>query len=81
MLFYFKSDAGSAGERDWSADLGTVWEAKVEAVRTLGELLREDGPEFWANHPVQMTVADDEGLVLFRLDLGAHEAPCLGGNR
>ena len=80
MKFTFKSDAGPAGDREWSADLETVWAAKVEAVRTLGELLREDGPVFWANHPIQMLVSDDQGLALFRLDLGAHEAPCLGGN-
>lgn len=75
MKFKFKSDAGVDGTKAWSADLPTVRDAQIEAIKTLGELLREDGSEFWRDQEVSMTVSDAEGLVLFRLDLSAVIAP------
>lgn len=77
MIFRFESDAGVHGRRAWSADLGSVREAQVEAVRTLGELLSEDGSQFWLSEEVSMTVSDADGLSLFRLDLGSVKAPSL----
>ncbi|WP_409514890.1 DUF6894 family protein [Brevundimonas vesicularis] len=57
----------------WSSDLGSVRDAKIEAVRTLGELLSDDGPQFWDNHAVEMTVYGEAGSMLFRLNLAASE--------
>lgn len=71
MIFYFQSDAGVHGSQSWSAELATMREAQVEAIRTLGELLSEDGSQFWMEGAVSMTVSDADGLMLFRLDLGA----------
>lgn len=72
MKFVFTSDAG-ASSMTWSAELESLRDAKVEAVRTLGELLSDDGPQFWGNHAVQMTVCDERGSKLFRLNLVASE--------
>lgn len=77
MIFRFESDAGIHGCRSWSADLTTVREAQIEAIRTLGELLSEDGAEFWVNEEVSMTVSDEHGLILFRLDLSALRSAAL----
>ena len=77
MIFQFESDAGIHGCRKWSADLSSVREAQVEAIRTLGELLSEDGSQFWVAEDVSMTVSDVDGLTLFRLDLSAVRAPAL----
>jgi len=70
MKFVFTSDAGTSS-MTWSSDLVSVRDAKVEAVRTLGELLSDDGPQFWENHAVEMMVCDETGLKLFRLRLVA----------
>ena len=47
MIFHFQSDAGVHGSQSWSAELATMREAQVEAIRTPGELLSEDGSQFW----------------------------------
>ncbi|MET3780773.1 hypothetical protein ABIC32_001418 [Brevundimonas sp. 1080] len=70
MKFVFTSDAGISS-MTWSSDLASVRDAKIEAVRTLGELLSDDGPQFWKSHAVEMTVCDGTGLKLFRLKLVA----------
>jgi len=72
MKFVFTSDAG-ASSMTWSSDLDSLWDAKIEAVRTLGELLSDDGPQFWDHHAVEMTVCDERGARLFRLNLIANE--------
>ncbi len=72
MKFVFTSDAG-ASSMTWSSELGSVRDAKIEAVRTLGELLSDDGPQFWDSHAVEMTVCDEAGSKLFRLNLIASE--------
>lgn len=73
MKFVFTSDAGTSS-MTWSSDLESVRDAKIEAVRTLGELLSDDGPQFWESHAVEMTVSDETGLILFRLCLAASES-------
>lgn len=72
MKFVFTSGAG-ASSMTWSSELDSVRDAKIEAVRTLGELLRDDGPQFWDHHAVEMTVCDGSGSKLFRLSLVASE--------
>jgi hypothetical protein len=72
MKFVFTSGAG-ASSMTWSSELDSVRDAKIEAVRTLGELLRDDGPQFWDHHAVEMTVCDGSGARLFRLSLVASE--------
>lgn len=71
MIFRFESDAGVHGCQSWSAELATVRDAQIQAIRTLGELLSEDGSQFWVEEEVSMTVSDAGGLMLFRLNLGA----------
>ncbi len=66
----FTSDAGTS-TMTWSSDLESVRDAKIAAVRTLGELLSDDGPQFWESHAVEMTVCDETGSKLFRLKVVA----------
>jgi hypothetical protein len=66
QIFLFESDAGPGRTTRWSAELEDVRSAQVAAIRTLGELLADDGAEFWANEGVLMTVFDENGLMLFR---------------
>lgn len=75
MIFRFESDAGVHGRQCWSTELATVRDAQIQAIQTLGELLSEDGSQFWVEEEVSMTVSDEGGLILFRLDLGAVMAP------
>lgn len=80
MIFHFDSDAGIHGRQIWSAELATVRDAQIQAVQTLGELLSEDGSQFWVEEEVSMTVSDKDGVVLFRLDLGAIRSAAFPGD-
>ncbi len=64
----------------WYADLASLRAAQAEAVKVLGELLSEDGTQFWATDAASLTVSDDNGRLLFRLDLGAVLAPAIEGS-
>ncbi|MNS24336.1 hypothetical protein D3C86_1433480 [compost metagenome] len=70
QTYVFESNAGENPQK-WSSPLGSLREARIEAVKTLGELLRDDGSQFWETRAVSMTVSDEEGRPLFRLDLSA----------
>ncbi|WP_292037171.1 MULTISPECIES: DUF6894 family protein [unclassified Brevundimonas] len=68
QTFIFESDAGVGGQNfKWAAPLASIQDAQIEAVRTLGELLRDDGPMFWACEGARMTVSLVEGEPLFQL--------------
>lgn len=78
--FIFESDAGPHGCARWTTELRSVREAQIEAVKALGELLADDGSEFWKDEAVTMTVSDEKGTALFRLDLSARKATALRSN-
>lgn len=70
--FIFESDAGPEARRiRWESSLASVQEAQVEAVRTLGELLRDDGVVFWSSPEARMTVSSPQGEILFQLVLSS----------
>ncbi|MGH7021848.1 MAG: DUF6894 family protein [Brevundimonas sp.] len=74
--FVFESDAGPEGRRiRWESSLASVREAQVEAVRTLGELLRDDGVVFWSSPEARMTVSSPQGEILFQLVLSSMGTP------
>lgn len=74
--FLFESDAGPEGARfSWESSLASLQEARVEAVRTLGELLRDDGAAFWVSREARMTVSSPHGEILFQLVLSSITSP------
>lgn len=75
QIFLFESDAGADHAVRWACELEDVRTAQVEAVKTIGELLAQDGPAFWSREAASMTVSDENGLTLFRLDLTAVFGP------
>ena len=64
MILRFESDAGIRGRQRWSAELATVRDAQIQAIQTLGQLLSEDGSQFWVEEEVSMTVSDEGGLTI-----------------
>lgn len=48
--------------------------ARIEAVRVLGETLKDMAGQFWSSGTMKMIVTDEAGLVLFILDLSGTEA-------
>lgn len=71
--FMFKMATRPAVEMD----LPSVAEAKREAARYVGRIVRDEAAEFWKSGDLRLTVSDDKGLLLFTIDVIGHEAPAL----
>jgi hypothetical protein len=59
------------------ADLVDIHAARVQAVRSLSEIINEHRELFWDNQPVRVVVTDEAGLMLFVIEASAFEAPVL----
>lgn len=80
--FYFDFSYG-AGLDDLEDEEGQELEglaaARIVAVKTSGEILRDYPDRFWSVGHWNCTVKDENGLILFVLHFYAREAPALGG--
>jgi len=56
------------------ADLGA---AKLHAVRTVAEALASDPQALWDSDVFRMTVSNEDGMVLFRIDMLASMSPAV----
>ena len=48
-------------------ELGSPVEARREAIRTCGQLMREGPEPFWGSRPWTVTVTDETGLILWEI--------------
>ena len=58
-----------------AADLPGTTEARVEAARRVGDLLREHAEAIWHDEDWQMDVTDEVGLILFVIRVLATKSP------
>jgi hypothetical protein len=58
-------------------ELAGLKEARLEAVRSAGEMLRDDPGTFWNGDEWRMHVTDETGMTLFTLVFIAMDAPAL----
>ena len=58
-----------------AADCAGTTEARVEASRRVGELLREHAAAIWADEEWRMDVTDEVGLILFVIQVSAMKSP------
>ena len=75
-FFFHVRDGQSFPDREGS-ELPDVREARLQAVRMAGEMLRDDRGTFWDGEEWQMEVTDAAGMTLFTLDFMATEAPAV----
>lgn len=70
-LYRFQTDASPTDLHTIIAahDLPSLDAAKRESIRYLGELLEDDGPEFWTQASAVGSVLDEDGGVIFTLRL------------
>jgi hypothetical protein len=70
-LFYFHTEDGRSVSDDEGTMLASLADARIEAVRVLGDILRESPEEVLSTGQLRLTVTDAAGLVYFALDLSA----------
>jgi len=78
--YYFHSEDGRNYPDEEGTELPSLEAARIEAVRVLGDILKEDPDEVLSNGALRVTVTDDAGLIYFALDVSATDAAA-GRNR
>ena len=58
-------------------DFPTVHDAKFAAVKYAGQLLADVGEHFWDEANFDLTVTDENGLILFSMRVLGTEAPAI----
>ena len=79
--FHFHTEDGGVYPDEDGIELVGMSDARIQSVRMLGEILKEQPDKFWDDGSLTLTVTDDRGLVLFVLDASATLAPAGGAPR
>ncbi len=74
-LYFFHTKDGHEEIDAEGTDLPTLSNARVEAAKVMGDLLRRRSGDLWVDGDWNLTVTDSEGLVLLCIDVAATEAP------
>lgn len=74
--FFHVEDGRSFPDLD-GVELPDLDAARIEAVRLLGGMLRDEAETFWQGDDWRMSVADAGGMALFTIDFMATMAPVL----
>jgi hypothetical protein len=77
--FYFHTNhpAELNVQDDEGVDFPTVHDAKCAAVKYAGQLLADVGEHFWDEANFDLTVTDENGLILFGMRVVGIEAPAV----
>lgn len=71
VRYYFHTEDGRVCPDEEGTELPSLVAARVEAVRVLGDILKEDPGEVLRTGALRVTVTDKAGLIFFALDLSA----------
>lgn len=77
--YFFHTEGHRSAPDHEGVELPDHYAAKLEALRTMGEMLRGERHDFWDSRVLKLIVTDATGLILFVLDLSAIEAPAISG--
>ena len=72
--YFFHSEDGRPRTDDEGTELPSLAAARVEAVRVMGDILKEEPDQVLATGSLRLTVTDKTGLIYFALDLAATDA-------
>lgn len=77
--FYFHTNNPAEGlvQDDEGIDFASIHEAKCEAVAYAGRLLCDVAEQFWDHADFELTVTDDQGLILFVMRVVGSVAPAV----
>jgi hypothetical protein len=79
MLFHFQVRTVTHVMLTEAAELVGTEEARVEAARRIGELLKQHANELWTDGEWQMDVTDGRGLILFVIQISAVRTAATSG--
>jgi hypothetical protein len=71
MIYHFQVRTPTHVLLTQAGDFTSLDDARVEASRRSGELLREHADQLWVDQDWQMDVTDERGLILFSILIAA----------
>lgn len=74
-LYHFHIDDGTDRSQSKPVALESIKHARLEAVRTLGDLITSAPDIFWDSDGWRMTVTNNDHLTLFEIMIVATDAP------
>ncbi len=77
FFFHTNNPAERMVQDDEGMEFSSVHEAKCQAVAYAGQLLRDVAETFWNDADFELTVTDDQGLILFTMRVVGTEAPAV----
>jgi len=72
--YFFHSEDGRPRADYEGTELPSLAAARVEAVRVMGDILKEEPEQVLETGSLRLTVTDQTGLIYFALDLAATDA-------
>lgn len=78
--YFFHSQTDTRATDDEGQELSDHVEARREAIRTCGEMMRDCPEPFWGSRPWSVTVTDEDGLILWEIYMdGVASAATMSG--
>ena len=77
--YYFHIHDGVSMIDDEGTELAGWTEAKIEAIRLAGSVIKDEAKHIALGEDWRIEVTDERGLILFRFDFVSLTAPALGG--
>lgn len=75
--YFFNVIDGISIPDDTGTELTDLHQARLQAVRYSGELLKDHPDAFWIQNEWRIEITDLNGLVLFAIHISAVQAPAL----
>ena len=73
--FFFHTQTGSRFTDDEGMELDGPTEARRQAIKTCGQMIRDSPEGFWGTRPWNVTVTDSAGLVLWEIFMDGVATP------
>ncbi len=73
--YFFHTQTAQLVPDHEGTELADLNMARASAARSFGELIKDQGLEFWSTRPWSITVTDNAGLILFVLEMHGLPSP------
>ena len=67
--YFFHTQTDTRFTDPIGTELATPLEARSQAIRTVGEIMRDTAGQFWGSRPWEVTVTNSQGLILWEIML------------
>jgi hypothetical protein len=78
--YFFHTQTDTRVSDEEGLELADHTEARAQAVRACGEMIRDAPEGFWSTRPWFVTITDQAGLVLYEIYVDGTAAPAAGGD-